>query len=132
MFARGVEKRVIFLDDRDRRVYVRLLADEIRRAHWIRLAHCLMDNHVHLIVQTVEPTLSEGMHRLHTHYARYFNDRYDRVGHLFQGRFGSSRLWTPAAVAAKVDYVEQNPVAAGLCARAEDWPWSSSSRPLAR
>lgn len=124
VWARGVEKRMIFLDDRDRRVYVGLLKAEIARSKWVCLAWCLMGNHVHLLIQTPEPNLGKGMHWIHMHYARWFNDRYDRVGHLFQDRFGSSRLWTDAAVAEKARYIAMNPVEAGLCRKPEEWPWA--------
>ena len=125
VWARGVEKRVIFLDDRDRYKYFDLLAEAVRRFRWECLAVCLMGNHLHLLIETPEPTLSAGMQWLHHHYARYFNDRHQRVGHLFQDRFGSSRAWTPSAVADKARYIAMNPVEAGFCKRPEDWPWSS-------
>lgn len=130
VWARGVDRREIFVDDADRRLYLDLLAGQVRERRWRLHAFCLMTNHIHLVVETPEPDLGRGMHRIHLPYVRHFNERCARVGRLFQDRYGSSRLWTLEAVAAKVAYVEQNPVAAGLCARAQDWPWSSSSRPI--
>ena len=52
-------------------------------------AYCLMGNHYHLIVETELASLSAGLHRLNGLYAQGFNERHDRVGHLFQGRFGA-------------------------------------------
>lgn len=55
-----------------------------------------------------------------------FNVRYERTGHLFERRYGSNRIWTPERFAAAVEYIDQNPVAAGLSATPADWPWSSA------
>ena len=124
VWARGVEKRDIFLDDGDRRVYMGLLRAVLVRTGWECLAYCLMTNHVHLLLRTPEPNLSAGVHWLHTNYATYFNARHNRVGHLFQDRFGSGRVWTDAAVAEKARYIAMNPVEAGLCTSPEEWPWA--------
>jgi REP element-mobilizing transposase RayT len=125
VYARGNDKRAIYGDDDDRRLYVRLLAGTVRQFRWRLLAYCLMENHVHLLVETREPNLGRGIHRLHSSYAQRFNSRHGRSGHLFQGRYGCVRiesdeqLWTVAV------YIAMNPVEAGLCRDAEDWTWSS-------
>lgn len=126
VYARGVEKRPIFLDDHDHGEYVDLLRARARTSRWICRAYCLMSNHVHLLVETAEPNLGPGIQWVHGQYARYFNDRHDRVGHLFQDRFGSSRLWDDAAAGQIADYIAFNPVRAGLCERPEDWRWSGT------
>jgi REP-associated tyrosine transposase len=125
VFARGNDRRTVFIDDADRRRYLEVLGTVVRRQRWLCLSYCLMDNHVHLLIETPEPNLGAGMQRLHGLYAQDFNERHGRSGHVFQGRYGAVRVrsdeqfWTAAA------YVVRNPVAAGLCARPEDWPWSS-------
>ena len=73
-----------------------------------------MGNHMHLLIETREPNLGNGMHRLHGSYAQYFNRRHGHVGHLFQDRYDSvtilddGQLWMAAA------YIARNPVDAGL------------------
>src|SRR5689334_15226266 len=89
VYARGVERRLIFGDDDDRRLYLRLLQGVAAKFRWRLLGYCLMPNHVHLLIETREPNLGRGMHSLHGVYAQTFNERWDRVGHLFQSRFGS-------------------------------------------
>jgi hypothetical protein len=84
-----------------------------------------MDNHVHLLIETVKPNLWLGMHRLHGDYARYFNERHRRDGHLFQDRYGSKRIGNDAQLLMAAMYVALNPVAAGLCERPDGWRWSS-------
>jgi len=86
-----------------------------------------MPNHVHLLIATREPNLGRGMHLLHGLYAQLFNTKYGRVGHLFQNRFGSRIVHDELQLAKVADYIAENPVAAGLCASREDWPWSSSA-----
>ena len=83
-----------------------------------------MTNHVHLLIQTFEPNLGRGMHALHGLYARLFNERYERVGHLFQNRFGSRPVQDEIQLARVAAYIFDNPVAAGLCATPDDWEWS--------
>ena len=84
-----------------------------------------MPNHVHLLVETPAPTLGSGMCRVHGQYARAFNRRHGRVGHLFQGRFGSTRVQDDPHLWMVVAYIAHNPVASGLCVDADDWPWAS-------
>jgi putative transposase len=61
----------------------------------------------------------------HGGYARWFNDRHRRVGHLFQGRFGSVRIQDDAHLWMTARYVVRNPVEAGFCERPEDWAWAA-------
>jgi REP element-mobilizing transposase RayT len=123
--ARGNNKGAIFLDDEDRREYLRLLAQEIARRGWRCLAFCLMDNHIHLLIETPEPNLGAGMRRFHGIYGTWFNEKHGRVGHVFQGRFTAVRMKSEAQVWACVAYIVRNPVEAGLCAEPAEWTWSS-------
>jgi REP element-mobilizing transposase RayT len=125
IWARGVDRCAIFRDEDDRLVYLDLLGYVVRRFKWQCLAYCLMTNHVHLLIRTPEPTMGRGMHHLHSFYALDFNRKYGRVGHLFQDRYGSNRIWTPGRLRLAVNYITENPVAAGLCKDPADWRWSS-------
>jgi putative transposase len=125
VYARGVDKRSIFRDDADRVRYLRGLAGVVGKRRWQLMAFCLMQNHVHLLVETPEPNLAAGMCQLHGDYVRYFNRRYNRSGHLFQGRYGAERVKTDEQLWVTAAYVAANPVRAGLCESAEQWPWGS-------
>jgi REP element-mobilizing transposase RayT len=125
VLARGVDRRRIFVDDEDYQTYTRLLAAVVRRQGWHLLAYCLMPNHVHLLIETPETNLANGMQWLHARYARAFNDRHARRGHLFEAPFKSPRVTTEADLIRVTGYIAANPVKAALCTRAMDWPWSS-------
>jgi putative transposase len=125
VFARGNRKQALFHDDRDRRTYLGLLAQTARRMRWRCLAYCLMDNHVHLVIETRDANLGAGMQRLHGTYAQGFNRRYGAVGHLFQGRYGSVRITSDPQLWAVVRYVAVNPVEAGVCSAPDEYEWSS-------
>jgi REP-associated tyrosine transposase len=130
VYARGNDKRVIFVDDVDRRIYLRTLRSAVEDCEWRLLAYCLMENHVHLLIETPNANLGDGMRWLHGTYAGQFNKRHDRSGHLFQGRYGAKRIKTDAQLWTAVAYIAMNPVEAQLCRLADDWPWSSHSMVL--
>ena len=83
------------------------------RKRWRCLAYCLMDNHLHLLLETPDPNLSSGMQWLHGGYAQYFNRRHNRTGHLFQGRYGAVRIKSDGQMCVTARYLARNPVDAG-------------------
>lgn len=131
VFARGNNKAPIFLCDDDRVAYLRMLGEQMRASSWNVLAYCLMGNHVHLLVETPQPNLAEGMWGLHRGYARAVHGRAGRIGHMFNERYGSSRVFDDARLRGLLAYLALNPVEAGFCAEPEDWRWSSYARLLA-
>ena len=66
------------------------------------------------------------MHDLDGDYAGYFNKKYQRTGHLWQGRYFACPT-DPAHFANALRYVAQNPVRAGLVDNPVDYPWSSTA-----
>jgi putative transposase len=108
-----------------RRAFVTGLARAADRYDWRIHAYCLMDTHVHLIIETLEPNLGAGMQHLLGGYAYRFNRRHGRFGHLFAGRFRAVLVETEAHAIQVCAYVVLNPVRAALVAAPEDWPWSS-------
>lgn len=125
VFNRGVARLPIFVDTRDRVRFLDGLGDVVDRGSWSCLAYCLMGNHFHLLVCTPGPDLDRGMQRLQGPYAQTFNRRHDREGHLFHRRYGTTVLDDDDLIRYVTRYIVQNPVAAGLCRTAGDWPWSS-------
>lgn len=123
---RGNRRQNLFFDDADRRAYLRLLAAACQRHGTRCLAWCLMDNHVHLILIPADADgLRAPLASVHTAFSQRVNRRQSVSGHLFQGRFASYAM-DDAHLMVAARYVENNPVAAGLVARAEAWRWSSA------
>jgi putative transposase len=125
VYSRGIDRRAIFLDERDRRTYLAMLGVIVRRCRWRCLGFCLMDNHFHQLIETPAPNLGNGMQRLLGPYARLFNARHERAGHVFQGRYGSRRIRDEVHLITTIRYIARNPVEAGLCEAEYEWPWSS-------
>ena len=124
--TRGAARCSISQDDDDRRLFLSLLAQVVRRTGWNCHAFCLMPNHHHLVVMTHVDLLSVGLHQLNGRYAQAFNERHARSGHLFGDRYAAFVIADDDHLANACEYVVQNPVRAGLCARADDWRWSGS------
>jgi putative transposase len=125
VISRGDHRERIFDDDGDRRRFLRGYGDVAERYGWVPLTYCLMDNHVHLVIETPAPNLGAGCRDLLGLYARRRNARHDELGHVFQGRFKSRLALDDRYFAQLLRYVALNPVKAGLCATAEAWPWSA-------
>ena len=89
------------------------------------LAYCLMGNHYHLVLHTRSANLSRLMRHLNGVFTQRFNRRHGVIGHLLQGRFKAVIVDRDAYLLTLCRYVERNPVAAGLVADAQAWPWSS-------
>lgn len=121
--TRGDGRRNIFLGDTDRIKFLSLLEERSEKEVDI-LAWCLMDNHVHLILEDPEFHLSAVLQGINTAYARYFNRTTGHVGHVFQGRFHSQPIESEAYFLCAMRYVHNNPQAAGI-SRADEYPWSS-------
>ena len=123
--ARGNERRPLFRDDADRTKYLELLGEACGRYGARAFAWCLMPNHVHLALQTGSAPISRLVHDVHSRYAQYFNRRWERSGHLFQGRFQGIIVDREGYLLEVVRYIHRNPVKARLVARPEEFPWSS-------
>jgi putative transposase len=123
--SRGTEGRAIFLDDLDRRLFLAELGMVVQDRSWMCPAYCLMTNHFHLLIQTPNADLADGMHRLNSIHANYFNRRHDHVGHLFQRRYESIVIERESHLLESCRYVVLNPVRAGICRRPGYWRWSS-------
>src|SRR6266480_559564 len=85
--SRGTNHCAIYLDDTDRKAFLTILGSVVVGHEWACHAFCLMTNHYHLIVEAEQPGPSRGIQRLNGRYAQLFNQRHDRDGHLFRGRY---------------------------------------------
>jgi putative transposase len=122
---RGNRRQQTFFEESDYVAYVELLCELKAKAEVEIWAYCLMPNHVHFVAV---PQHERGLAKLfgvtHHRYARRVNSMHDWRGHLWQERFHSCVMDDEHLLMA-VRYIELNPVRAGICARPEDWRWSS-------
>ncbi|XFO68049.1 hypothetical protein SPSIL_042690 [Sporomusa silvacetica DSM 10669] len=121
---RGNERRDIFLDDADKLTFIDFLYAKKSDEGCLLYAYCLMDNHVHLVVKEGRNGIAKLMKRIGTSYVKYFNQKYQRVGHLFQDRYKSENIETDSYFVTVIRYVHQNPEKAGID-RIESYKWSS-------
>ena len=112
--SRGNERRTIYWEDNDYQLFLNLLTEVCHHLGWLIHSWCLMTNHYHLVIETPQPKLSEGMRRLNGVYSLKINRKYGRVGHLFQGRFKSILVDKSAYLLELSRYVVPNPVRAQL------------------
>lgn len=135
VMVRGIEKRLIFLDDEDRHRFLFRLGTVVRETGTRCLAFAVMPNHFHLLLETGPTPLSQVMRRLGTVHAMDFNRRHERVGHLFQNRFKSKLVRNDGGLIAVVRYVHLNPVRAGLVPNLDSlstYPWTGHAALMGR
>lgn len=123
--SRGNRKEDIFEDDVDRQEWLSIMGRVCGRFNWRIHAYCLMSNHFHFIVETIEGNLSKGVRQLNGVYTQYFNRRHKKVGHVFQGRFKAVLVEREAHLLELSRYVVLNPLRAQMVKNIEHWPWSS-------
>lgn len=111
---RGNNKQPIFLDRGDGLFFLKYLAKGCLSANIRIHAYCLMTNHYHLLVETPEANLSYALSLIQAPYARHFNKKYNRVGHVFQGSFRSCIIEVDEYYLTVVRYIMQNPIRANI------------------
>ncbi len=122
--SRGNDGQPIFENDLDRRFFLSLVERTRERRRWRIHAWCLMTNHVHLLLTTEQPTISDGVRDILGPYARRFNYFHGRTGHLFGRRFHTVLVTSDEQFFTTVRYVNRNPVRAGIIDRPDRYPWS--------
>ena len=121
----GVRDTSLFRDDIDRLRFLTELAAVCARPGWTCVQYCLMTTHFHLLVDVEEGVLPPAMQQLNFRYACAFNARHGTRGHVLERRYNAGRLRSEQHLLAAFRYIARNPVVARLCARPQDWPWSS-------
>ncbi|CUH97709.1 hypothetical protein P22_3844 [Propionispora sp. 2/2-37] len=125
VMIRGNERKNIFLTEEDKQRFIDTLCEKNKDQTYAIYAYCLMDNHVHLLINEGSDGISQIMKRINISYVYYFNKKYGRMGHLFQDRFKSEPVDTDVYLLSAVRYIHNNPVKAGIVNVAEQYQWSS-------
>jgi putative transposase len=126
VYSRGNNKQRIYFDERDRLTFLKILRESVEKFPFVLFSYALMDNHFHLLIKMLRTArLGRLMHRVQMLYARYFNRKYARVGHLYQSRYYGLPVQTDRYFLTVDRYIHLNPVRAGMVQKPEDFAWSS-------
>lgn len=130
VMCRGNHQEPVFKDDRDCEVFLDTLTEVVRRTGWLVHAFVLMGNHYHMLIETPEANLVDGMRWLQSTYTQRFNARYKVWGHLFQGRYKALVIDRDGDYFQTVaNYIHLNPARARCfdleTERLSDYKWSS-------
>lgn len=126
--ARGNHRNDIFREEEDFQVYLTLIKEAIEyyeESKYEIICYCLMTNHVHLLIRTEEQPIGKIIGRINSMYAKYFNNKYNYIGHLFQDRFYSEIIEDDKQMLSASRYIHLNPVRANMVQKPEEYKWSS-------
>ena len=123
--SRGNRKNHLFRDNLDYDFYLDILRKIKEKCGFSLFSYCLMTNHVHLQIKTEEAEIWKLMHQINLFYAKYFNHKYDLVGHVFQGRYFSKLIEDEFYNLGISRYIHLNPVEASIVIKAEAYNRSS-------
>jgi len=124
IMLRGIDKRNIFLHDDDKMIFMKKLLKAKENVNFGLYGYCLMDNHIHLLIHESEE-IGVSIKRITVGYVLWHNNRYGRVGHLFQNRYLSEPVESEGYLVHVLRYIHQNPLKANMVKKPEDYPWSS-------
>jgi putative transposase len=122
---RGINRQSVFYDEDDYQRFLEILSQKKLEEQFEVYGYCLMSNHIHLLIREKNDKISRIMSRIGTSYAWWYNQKYSRSGHVFQGRYGSECVEDDAYLLTVVRYIHNNPVKAKMVCAAEDYRWSS-------
>lgn len=126
VITQGLNKSYIFDEVQDIKYYINTMY-KLTEEHNIKIiAYCIMNNHAHILIETkVLKELSKYMQRLNTRYGKYFNKKHNRIGYVFRDRYKSEGIYSEEHLYNCIHYIYNNPVKAGICEKAKDYPYSN-------
>jgi len=122
---RAVERRAIYMEPEDYEFFLDLMLKLSKDYEIIVHSFCLMSNHYHLLLETKHNNISKAIQFLNDKYAKYFNKKYTRSGHLWQGRYKSYPLYDDAHFWIVAKYIERNPIKANMVKQVELYKYQS-------
>jgi putative transposase len=123
--SRGNARKSIFAGNEDRKIFLDTLDKVNDKYNFLCHAYCLMDNHYHLLIETPDGNLSNGMRQLNGVYTQRYNRRNKKVGHVFQGRYKAILIQKETHFLEVCRYVVLNPVRARAVNSPKEWKWTS-------
>lgn len=123
--VRGNHKDIIFKDTTDYFVYMKYLKMVCETHPFDLYSYCLMGNHIHLQIATLDDEIWKIMQKINWKYSMYFNRKYNQTGHLFQNRYYSKIMDSESLLLQTSRYIHLNPVKAGIVQNPIQYEWSS-------
>lgn len=130
IMLRGINRQIIFEDYKDNEKFLYTLGDYKEKCGYKIFAYCLMGNHIHLLIKEDKEDLGTALKRIGASYVYWYNWKYDRTGHLFQGRYKSEVVEDERYLFTVLRYIHQNPLKAGIVKDISEYKWSSYSEYL--
>jgi len=125
IMCRGNRRGEIFREEEDYWVYLSILEQVKNKYGFTLYSYCLMTNHMHLQMETKDVDIGNIMRSINLFFTKYFNNKYNLVGHLFQGRYKGEIITSDAYNLQTSRYIHLNPVKAKMVEDILDYPWSS-------
>lgn len=125
VMIRGNNKEMVFSKAVDKQYFIEQLQQKKDEGLISIAAYCLMDNHAHLLINANLKFMSESLKWVNGKYAERYNFKYDRVGHVFQGRYRSEVINMDDHLLRVMRYIHNNPVKAKMVSNASKYFWSS-------
>ncbi len=126
IITQGINKSYIFEKPEDIKYYIKIMYSLSKEQKIKIVGYCIMSNHAHMLIQTENlQELSKYMQRLNTKYGKYYNKKYTRVGYVFRDRYKAEGIYNERYLYNCLKYIYDNPVKAGMCEKAEDYPYSN-------
>lgn len=110
IIMRSISDINLFKNTKDKIKYLNIVKETQHLFKFKIYSYCLMSNHCHFIIDTCGADISKIMHRINFKYARYFNIKYNRHGHLFQDRFKSKLVHNEKYLYSLSLYIHKNPI----------------------
>ncbi len=126
IMVQGINKEFIFDSNENKNKYMEIMEGTKEKIDIMILAYCIMSNHAHILVHEQEvENITKYMHRVNLLYAKYYNKKHNRVGYVFRERYKTQPIYNENHLHTCVRYIHNNPVKAGLCEKANEYPYSS-------
>ena len=125
IIMRGINCQTIFEDEEDYERFIETLKKYRETCGYELYAYCLMGNHLHILLKEGKELLEQVMRRICGSYVYWYNQKYERIGNLFQDRYVSEPVEDDTYFLTAIRYIFQNPVKAELVASTKDYMWSN-------
>lgn len=125
VMLRGNNRKNIFLKKADYQIFIDIISGASGVYNFKVHLFCLMTNHIHLVIEVGDVPISRIMQSVSTRYAKSHNKKYNKIGHLFQGRFKSKLISDDHYLIELCYYIHMNPVKAKICKKLDEYRWSS-------